>query len=213
MLITKLKNFTFWITKMYNNEVTYHKKWDTPENKAALTELQRKFFPRSQCSPSTPTAWAPEVLDMLNNIDAKLGIELNCSSMEGYYIRGTVFNWFCTDPIRGLYYGGKQMFAKPSEYGTKKTKLQKLAGAIGSGLSPINYGFRACKIKYLNPLLNKINKPKVSLSQIKEKYGYLNLYMYSPEHEEFLNAEKKACVDKLIAKGAYYQPKVENVGN
>ena len=36
---------------MCNNDVTYHEKWDTLANNAALKKLDEKFFDRSVCSP------------------------------------------------------------------------------------------------------------------------------------------------------------------
>jgi len=86
---------------MYNNEVTYNKKWETPENKAALKKLYDKFFDRSYAAPSCPIAWAPEVLELLELLDKELGIERNTSTIGAYYVQGTPLEWFIIGPFKG----------------------------------------------------------------------------------------------------------------
>lgn len=199
---------------MYNNEVTYDKKWDTPENRAALAKLERKYFNQSNCAPGCPVSWAPEVLEMMDYLQKELGFERNTSTMRGYYIQGNPKDWFIVDPWTNLFSAFKSNFLEsPTDTiridGERKKVsrpfLKRVARLYEGFTHSIKYGFRAIRIKYINNLLNKIDKPKIRLSQIKEKYGELTCYFdTSPAFEKFVEDEVRKTELKLAKKGAYY---------
>lgn len=204
---------------MYNNEVTYSKEWDTPENRAALKTLEKKFFDRSICYPDCPVAWAPEVLNLLNTIDEEFGIALNTSTMRSYYIQGDPIKWFITGPVKNTISTFYEKFIKrpdPQYEWEIKDRNQpistRLIKVVNSGLHPIKYGLKALKITKINPIINHIRKPKVTLNQVKEKYGELRIYFTSPDylekHIEHLIAKTEI---KLAIKGCYYP--IENFWN
>jgi hypothetical protein len=164
----------------FNNDVTYHKQWDTKENEDAFKKLEKKFFDRSYGYPSCPSGWAPEVLALLERIDSELGIERNTETIKSYYPNGSPFEWFIKTPLTYL-----------------------LNGRLD--FSSIVYGFKCLKLKTINPFLNKVLKPKVKLSQIKEKYGYLTFYFdCHPAFEEYIDHLVRETEIKLAIKGAYY---------
>lgn len=199
---------------MYNNEITYAKEWDTPENRKALEELDRKYFSSSECSPDCPVSWAPEVLELMNKLQNELGFARNTSTMRGYYIQGNPKDWFIVDPWSNLFSAFKSNFiGKPldtiyTEKGRDKVvrpfhkRIIKLYEAFTHS---IKYGFRAIKIKYINAILNKIDKPKIRLGQLKEKYGELTCYFHTSDaYEEYVDNEVRKTELKLAKKGAYY---------
>lgn len=197
---------------MYNNEVTYDKKWDTPENRKALETLEKKYFDKSVCYPSCPVAWAPEVLELLETVDKELGLQYNESTMRSYYIQGKPFDHFITGPFKGAWQAFHSNFLKTvdpeSERQVKNRALPvftRLKKVVDGGLHSIRYGIRAFKISHINPILNKTFKPKVSLSQIKEKYGRMEFYYAAPDcYEQYIDGLISRCKVKLAVKGCYY---------
>lgn len=202
---------------MYNNEITYAAHWDTPENRAALEKLQRKYFDKSECAPDCPVAWAPEVLELMDKLEAELGFLHNTHTMRGYYIQGNPVNWFLKDPWSALFssfrhnfFGdGKKKRVYSDDYKTKtyisKPVKERLHDVSKAFVHPIKYGFRACIIKYVNPIRNKIEKRKITLGQLKEKYGELTCYFHTPDsYEEYVDREVRKTELKLAIKGAYY---------
>lgn len=199
-----------------NNDVTYAEKWNTPENKAALKKLETKYFDKSSCAPDCPIAWAPEVLELFETLDRELGFTYNTSTMRGYYIQGTAKDWFVTDPWKNLFRSVKTNFfsAKPPQVRTRtrvdityrnKTIVERLAAVTESFMHSINYGKRACVIKYVNPIRNKYSKNKISLGQLKEKWGSLTIYFNAPPaFEDYIEDLIRKTEIKLALKGAYY---------
>lgn len=190
---------------MYNNEVTYNEKWKTPENEKALAELKRKYFSKSECSPDCPLAWAPEVLEMMDLLQKELGFKRNESTMRGYYVQGTALNWFITDPWKNAFSQIKSQlgFGKYGKY-REKNPIKAIGRVISSFFHSIGYGRRALVIRYVNPILNKIDKPKITLGQLKEKYGSLRCYFHTPDaYEEYVETQVRICEIKLAMKGAY----------
>lgn len=188
---------------MYNNEVTYHKKWETPENQAILEKLDRKYFDKSICYPSCPPAWAPEILELLNLFDKELGIAYNTSTLRSYYPQGNWISWFITSPAKNFWYSLKNVF-KYEEH-SKKTIIDKVVNILPSTFRSYGYGYRCIRVKYINPILNNIFKPKFQLDQIKEKYGHLTIYYTCPPaFEEWVDREIRKVELKLALKGAYY---------
>lgn len=200
---------------MYNNEVTYDKKWDTPENRAALEKLRRKYFDSSECSPDCPVAWAPEVLELFEMLDKELGFCHNESTMRGYYIQGDAKKWFLVDPWKNMIYTFySNVFKSPKitvyhDDGTRSKKSKPIGERITdiwkAWWHSIGYGLRAVRIRKVNPILNRIQKNKIRLGQLKEKYGELTVYFSAPDvFEEFIDQEIRKVEIKLAMKGAYY---------
>lgn len=188
---------------MFNNEVTYHDKWNTPENEAALRELDNKYFDNSSGCPDCPLAWAPEVLEMMNTIQKELGFKYNEGTIRGYYIQGNPFEWFITNPWRDAWYTfNKNVLHKPYREKSYKKRVAEIFSAFNRS---IKYGKTAMSVRYLNPYLNKIFKPKVSLGQLKEKYGSLTVYFNAPDiFDDWIELQIRKCEVKLALKGAYY---------
>jgi hypothetical protein len=190
---------------MFNNEVTYHDKWKTPENEKALAELERKYFSKSECSPDCPLAWAPEVLEMMDLLQKELGFKRNESTMRGYYIRSGAGAWFIVEPWKNMFHAIKTQlgFGKHGKY-REKNPIKAIGKVISSFFHSYFYGAKALKIKYVNPILNKIDKPKITLGQLKEKYGTLHCYFHTPDaYEEYVEKQVRICEIKIAMKGAY----------
>lgn len=188
---------------MCNNDVTYHEKWDTMENNAALKKLDEKFFDRSVCSPSCPVGWAPEVLEMLEHIDQKFGIKRNTETIRAYRITNTMFELFIKAPYNGVMYSLKTKESFKGEQYSFEDRLQRAKIEL---FRTLTYARKAFMVKHVNGLINAVLRPKVELSQIKEKYGYLTLYFHvdNPEYKEYINKLQREVVIKLATKGAYY---------
>jgi hypothetical protein len=197
---------------MYNNDITYDKKWDTPENLAARAKIAKKFFDRSVCCPDCPTSWAPEVLELLETLDKELGIARNTQTMGGYNIRNSLGANAIIESCLAAWNEFKHTFITahdPESYLTKRLAkqsiLQKLKRPVDAFLNNIKYSLRAFKVQHINVLINKLLKPKIHLSQIKEKYGELVIYFSSSDvHEEYIENLIKRTEIKLAIKGAYY---------
>jgi len=199
---------------MCNNEVTYHEMWNTPENRAALAILELKYFNKSNASPSCPVGWAPEVLELMDKLQSELGFMHNESTMRGYYIKGNLSDWFLKSPWSGMFYAFKKnVFGKPQDrvrsgdtWEYKRRPIHKrIAAIIDAFTHPMRYGFRALTIRYVNPRLNRFQKNRISLGQLKEKYGHLTCYFHTePAFEEYVEQEVRKCEIKLALKGCYY---------
>lgn len=191
---------------MYNNEVTYDDKWDTPENRTALKKLEKRFFDRSECGPDCPVAWAPEVLELMESLDKTIGIRRNEDTLRGYYIQGNPLKCFTIDPWMNAWKTLSYYFlSKKSEFYKERGLIYNLKAVADSFFRPFGYGARAAKVLYLNPILNKRSKALLRLSQVKEKYGTLRVYHSSPDmYHDFVEAEIRKCEVKLAAKGAYF---------
>lgn len=197
---------------MYNNEVTYDKKWDTPENKAAWKKLDDKYFDRSEASPSCPVGWAPEVLELMETLDKEFGIMYNESTLRAYYVQGKPFDHFITGPFKGMWSAFYNNFIEKID--PEKTWLVerrnravivRLKGVVDAGLHSIRYGMRAFRVTHINPVLNKIFKPKIRLGQVKEKYGSLRIYFSSPDYlDSYIEKLIAKTEVKIAMKGCYY---------
>lgn len=198
---------------MYNNEITYADKWNTPENLAALKKLQRKYFDKSECGPDCPVAWAPEVLELFEKLDKELGFRHNASTIRGYYVRGNLLEWFIVSPFKSFFSSvhaqffseNKKRLDRKTGALITKTLKDKVVNVVEATFHPIQYGYRALKMRFVNPLLNKIFDKKISLGQLKEKYGSLTVYFSCADvFDEYVEREIRKCELKLALKGAYY---------
>lgn len=201
---------------MYNNEVTYDEKHNTDANKAALTILEKKYFDMSECSPDCPVAWAPEVLELMDTLQAELGFMHNEKTIRGYYIKGNLVEWFLKDPWKNLFSAFKSnIFGSPSDYDyprdpvtgnrPKKNMIKRFKAIIEAFFHSMQYGVKAVKVMYINPRLNKFQRNKITLGQLKEKFGELRCYFHVSEaYSEYVEKEIRKCEIKLALKGVYY---------
>lgn len=207
---------------MFNNEMTYNEKWNTPENRAALSKLERKYFDRSECAPSCPVAWAPEVLEMMETLEKELGFQYNEKTIRGYYIRGNLNSWFLFEPwtsfksawIANILHSPADWDAPRGKDGKRprRSLVKRLLTVAFSPFTPMKYGFKAITVGYINKIRNAIYKPKIRISQIKEKYGELRCYFSTSEaFEVYVDREIRKCEIKLSLKGCYYP--IENYWN
>ena len=201
---------------MYNNDVTYNDKWNTPKSRLALSKLESKYFDKSSCSPDCPLAWSVDVLELFETLDKELGFQQNESTIRGYRINGSPLEWFIKNPVKNLFYAFKtNILNVPNKWESHlgKSTGKRVPASINNRLldtlkefvKPIAYGFKACKVRYINPKLNKILKNKIVLGQLKEKFGYLRIYFQAPDaYEDFINNEIRKCELRLALKGCYY---------
>jgi len=197
---------------IYNNDITYADKWETPENLKALEIVKKKYFHRSVCYPSCPTAWAPEVLEMLEYLDKEFGIAYNEDSIMAYRVSGRWYWHFTAGPWVNMFKSIRYNFLRfkfkdewEREYYKEKTLKKRLKSIGESFTHSYSYGRNVFRVQVVAPILNRIRKPKIHMSQLKEKYGRLELYFRAPDyleqHIEYIFAKAKV---KIALKGAYY---------
>lgn len=188
---------------MFKNEIVYHEKWQTPDNKSALKELENKFFDRCICVSHCPLSWSNEVLEMLTIIDKKFGIKRNTQTVSGYTIsKSTLFNLCVKQPLKDIV----TIFRANTDYEDNYIPLEKRLNKIKKCLIyDIKYVIKVIKVRYINKYINKILKPTIELSQVKEKCGYLTVYFQSedPECTQYINSLITEVAKKLLNKGAY----------
>ena len=198
----------------YNNDVTYSDKFTTKENVVALNKLQDKYFDRSGCSPSCPLSWAPEVLALLDYLDKEFGIARNDETLRGYYMRGKWWEHITYGPFTSAWKVFGEAFL-PQKASTNDRYLTtwlatksipyRLKSIGKQFIHSYRYGMNCLRVQLVNPVVNKILKPKVTINQIKEKYGSFRLYYSAPDylHEHIDNLIRKVEV-QLAVKGVYY---------
>lgn len=186
-----------------NNDVTYHDKWDTLENNKFLQKLDEKYFDRSICSPHCPVSWAPEVWALLERLNKEFGIARNTQTIRAYNVDKkdiliSIKNGF----INARYELKREAKRRDNGPLTKKTRVLNSIKALKEGFVR---AFKGVSVLYINPILNKVLRPKIVLSQVKEKFGYLTLYLsYDEKYKEYINGLIHETVVKLATKGAYY---------
>lgn len=163
---------------MYNNHITYSKKWSTPDNVGYNDRLQ-KYLYKTDCSSDCPLAWSKEVLELLETIDKRWGIAYGTRAYGGWKY-GNFFIRLFVNPLRDLFMG-----VNPFIDLSRSVKL----------LFQLHY-----RIAY-----NFIFRPKVQIQQIKEKYGTFRLYYYvnDPYIDKWIEDEICVTEIKLAQKGAY----------
>lgn len=186
---------------MCNNDVTYHEKWDTLENNAALKKLDEKFFDRSICSPSCPVGWAPEVLELLERLDKEFGIARNTQTIRAYFVDKSLFELFIKRTFSETLYAFKLRERRGKVFSFKE-RVKRARVQAGES---VTYARKVLMMRYVNGIINKVLRPKFQLSQIKEKYGYLTLYFHcEPEYKEYVEGLVREVTIKLATKGCYY---------
>jgi len=184
---------------MYNNEITYHKKWSTPENISYRDKLTN-IINRSDCCSDVPLAWAKEVHELMIEIDREYGIAYSTMTNGGYRYRGSMLKMLFVLPFTNL-------FQKPPEYIADllpKNIVSVVWRKIKGFKDSIRYGVASCYKQLYARTYNKIRKPRVSLGQVKEKFGDLTIYFncdndYIDSHVDDLIRKAKI---KIAAKGA-----------
>lgn len=189
---------------LYNNEITYHNKWNTVWNEMARDHLEERYLKHTECSSHIPVAWAEEVLDLLNKIEDQWGIKANDSIyIEGwgyYSLRNYVSSLAISTGLKKLpfrWYGDNV-----TNKDRKRQRKQRFPGWPWRAIqNEVEHRIKC----YKATRYNKKRKPQVTISQVKEKFGHFNLYYDAPK-------EIKVEIDKLIDetikklsdKGAYY---------
>lgn len=197
---------------MYNNDITYDERWNTSENRKYLRKLEDKYLHRSECSASCPVSWAKDVHDLFEHLNSEFGIAYNETSIDGFMIKGSLIKDIFIRPIVGFMSSIYSALIKPyfsedyvSTYYRKMSLSSRIGVALRAFYYPIEYGARSIMCMTIYPLLNKIRKPKIVLSQIKEKYGELNIYFTAPDWlKEHLDLKIRETELKLAMKGCYY---------
>jgi len=92
------------------------------------------------------------------------------------------------------------------KYNATLTLRKKFLNAFSCIPSTYSYGFKAFRVQILSHVMNWWLKPKVTLTQVKEKYGSLRVSFYSTSDEISSHIEKlvRETEMKLAIKGAYY---------
>ncbi len=176
-----------------NNDVTYAEKWDTMANNAALKKVVDKYFDRSVCYPSCPVSWAPEVLELLERLDKEFGIARNEQTILARTPDLPLYKYLFVATFNNL------------KYNLTKAKTNKVLNAKKSLKRDLRYALKVFNVRYVNPILNRVLKPKIHLSQLKEKFGYLTIYFQcDDEYKEYINNLIYETTIKLSNKGAYY---------
>lgn len=193
---------------MYNNEVTYDKKWDTEENIRYQKKCMKILEPRARCMSDVPRAWAKEVYQLLNFINKKYGIQYDLSSFRGWRVDQRVFVLLVKKPFMSLTHNYNRVPDHLKKYYTKKPLHKKILSNIENAISNISQGISILYRDVIGSIYNKLRKPQVRIDQVKEKYGTLRVYCSaSPEIEEEIDRLIKSLEVSLCYKDAYYSPK------
>lgn len=204
----------------YNNAVTYHIYWDTPENEKYNRLLRKKYLYRPYCMSDCPKGWSKEVFELLQTIDKELGIEYNTATNGGMNFNGNLFDWFIKEPFETAFLChlefllfhefGNPKFPKKRFWPTSlKERLRQLPGRL-SNIPKYLYrdmvsGLHKATVRYINPMLNRVLRKRVRLSQIKEKYGNLTIYFTAPDcYSDWIDREIRKTEVKLSLKGCYW---------
>lgn len=194
---------------MYNNEVTYDKKWDTFMNKKYQKQAMELVQDRSYCCCDVPLAWAKEVNELLQEINNKYGIQYNTISYRGYTYTRNLVELLIKAPFKALFYyhtvkdweiSYAERKGKPTPKGGYRVK-KNIEGFVHS----IKYAFNVIKRNTVAYFYNKFRKPQVGISQVKEKYGELRVYFSAPGAlDDVIEDMIRRTEIKLSKKGAYY---------
>jgi hypothetical protein len=188
---------------MYNNEVTYDKKWDTKENIELNNKLMLKYGRITRSSSDCPTSWSKEVLELLSTLDAKVGILKNEEDLDLKYF----FKKLLISPMSNAFDSVKYVVESPY---CDKSFLEKIAYVHKSFFYPLQSAFDHIKAVTYNKLYNKIKNPKIHLLQFKEKFGTLRVYVSCPDYlKGWIDQQIHLTEIKLSIKGAYFS--IENL--
>ncbi len=183
---------------MYNNEVTYHDKWDTEENKKYQDKLGKLMKYKARCGTYAPNGWAPELYEMMSSLDEMYGIRYNLAFKEWWTLKNS-WEGLLARPVKALFGPDKHL----RKYESNNVFVR--------GWKRIKAAFRLYTF-YLERLwitnyaefYNWWYKPLIQIDQIKEKYGELRIYHSSPDGlYEFVEKLAAEVEVKIALKGAY----------
>jgi hypothetical protein len=171
------------------------------------------FLNRTDAYSYCPVDWTPEVLELLEELDNTLGIKRNTQTIDGMLIEKS-YKSYIKIAIESFYYFSKRTiqygWQYENKYGYKrsdtieKNALQKTKSIFDLSMFPIVHALKAIKAKTINNILNKIHKPKIVITQIKEKYGTLRLYYIAdPIYRTYVDDLIKKAEVKLAKRGVY----------
>jgi hypothetical protein len=199
----------------YNNGVTYNDKWSTPENHGFVDRLNKEFFMRTDCGSDCPLSWAQEVYQLLKELDTKYGIAYQTTTIGGYYFQGgNPFHRIFIQPFKSCFqlFVVNEKWKELAAYSDLKSKplLEKIKAIPGTFGHGVSYGVRTTFHQARAYVMNLIKRPKIHISQVKEKYGTLRVYYDVRDHNPpDLNEIVQQMIDetekKLSRKGAYYK--------
>lgn len=182
------------------NESNASDKWNTPENRQAYEALEKEYGSMT-CAFSCPLAWAPDVLKLLREIDAEFGIKKNDSA----YQDGWLYIYSPWKLAKNLL----KLFKKKPDFCWSKDmpEFDYRAKVI------IDF-FYLLKRTLVNlpkmikaKIYNYWYRPKVSIDQVKEKFGSLRVYyecdaVYTPIISHKIGLTEKTLEEKgLYLKG------------
>ena len=84
--------------------------------------------------------------------------------------------------------------------------ISRLIDVVNAGIEAAEYNLRILRVLKLNPILNRIKKPKLTIHQIKEKYGRLVIYytIDGSGNNTYVECRIAETELRLALKGAYY---------
>lgn len=212
---------------MYNNEVTYHEKWDTLENIQYEQKLAKKYYSRTPCSSHIPNAWAKEVWEFLEELDKQFGIARkphntvrglsSWETIKEEYLE--VLKRVISPSLEQSYYryykpleiseedspkvkeGKLKSNAKRKEEYKEITKLKVRAKDFFSSYKRLTKRLISFLI---DSAIDWYRKPQIVLSQVKEKFGTIRVYANcSPAIRAYIREKENQLEIKLATKGAY----------
>jgi hypothetical protein len=195
----------------FNNDVTYHDKWDTKENKEWSNKLE-PLLNRSECHSHCPKSWAKESYYFLKDLDEKFGLSYSEGTHKGYFFQNDVYTEVIIAPFRLIPHTIKSIFSALSihqrEYILKKypTRWSRVKRAFyRSYIKPIDAYIHKASHKFYATIYNKRRKPQIEFSQFKEKFGTIRFYYSAPKWiQNYVEDELCKLEIALSKKGAYY---------
>ena len=146
----------------FRNEITYHKKWESPSNLDAQRRALEFLGPRSRCLCDVPAMWAKDVSMLLKSLQVFVGIKYDLSSFHGYNYESNFFKLLFVAPFKG------------------KISVKSLKHHY-------SYAFKVIKRNIIGYTYNTLFRPQMQISQVKEKFGHFTFYYYAePEVEQLV---------------------------
>lgn len=198
------------------HDVIYDPKWINQANNKVVDDLE-KFFDRAECYSHVPHSWAPEVKDLLEILDYQFGIARNTSTIDGYKLRAPVYKELVIKPITEAFKAlmsvtSDQRDAYNDGVQNSNTAFLKLSYCFYKFTNQLRYGLKLAKTTYINPMLNRLFKPKINLMQVKIKFYSLRVYYSAPEDiSVHVDRLIKKTEERLVRKGVYFIDKNEKV--
>lgn len=186
---------------MYNNEVTYHKAWDTPDNREYQAKVYKLISGRTYVMSDCPVSWAKEVYEFLSFLEEEFGFRY---SNLVYLTPKNIFLLLVVDPIKA-FFKGPSKFTRSLWEKERFPILKDLAYRFKTLFRVPSWNFKLIRLSIKGRIYNYFKKPKISISQIKEKYGQFRFYFSAPPWlNPFIEEQLVELEIKLSLKGVYY---------